>query len=377
MKHYYPLLVVCLGLFACNGEKQQQQQGQQSPARPPKMQVWVETVALSPDGKLALFGYKTGVDPRETFNEWVKVWDVERGAPLCTLQGFTRSPSFLAFLPDSKTAVAADWGGLLRFYAIPSGRLLRSMHLSSESVGTIVLSDDGKLALARDGKIWDLVGDKEVQRFPDWQRANHEPYAISPDHHIAVALDQRGDLSGKLVVYDIATGKILKELPISEGWGGPVTFAADSKRALVCKHNLKVWQKGYLVLCELETGKEIWASEEGLLGGGGGGRFLPGERHVLVKGAEAKWSTLDAATGKVVNSFTTEFGTLIDGTQVLGNIANWQLSKDSREYLAVAGSNPGISEGQAGNLTVKVWHLGKNAELVKTWADTTTTSRAK
>jgi hypothetical protein len=79
------------------------------PPRP--WSVGVVQVALSPDGKLALFGYSAQAQQGQTFNAWVTLWDVERGMPIRALEGFAEPPAFLGFMPDGKTALACDESG--------------------------------------------------------------------------------------------------------------------------------------------------------------------------------------------------------------------------------------------------------------------------
>jgi WD40 repeat protein len=179
----------------------------------------VEKIALSSDGKWALFGYGGDLG-KYKFPHWVKLWDVEQGKDLCTLDGFTWTPMFLAILPDGKTAVGGDISGYLRFYEIPSGKLLRSLRVHAGEFGGAVLSPDGKVALtlgceqAVDGrlqdftmKLWDLTQDKLFRTTND----NCFPFAISPDHRLAVLRFGFTEASKHLAVLDLNTGKVIKQ----------------------------------------------------------------------------------------------------------------------------------------------------------------------
>jgi WD40 repeat protein len=302
----------------------------------------------------------------------VTLWDVERGEPICNLEGLSETPQFLALLPDGKTALACDWSGLFRFYEIPTGRFLHELRMfTGHSLTNFVLSHDGHLAFAagwadlKCGRfnVWDLAEGKLLQAI-ETERVALKAYGISSDHGLAVAStyrakkDRRGSHDIRTTVFDIATGKVAKELPYSMYGLEHVTFAPDWKQVLVRN------RYGYLALWDVETGKEIWEGELST----GSGRFMRGGRLILSEAQGPTWATVDAGTGKVLWSVTTDFGTVkgYDGKQYRCQTVG-ALSKDNRVYLAVGG----VNLGDRFALTVKVWRVGQTAELVKTWVDRT------
>src|SRR5262245_54655792 len=155
MKSAWPLVVLQIALLTGHGCQQNQQGDSQRPltskssvggtstsafaaARakggqliPLPWHVSIVRAAVAPGGKHALLGYKVSLESGQTFSEWVKLWDVQRGESIGHFSGLTGAPVFLAFLPDAKTAVVGDFSGVLRFYEIPSCHLRRELRVYS------------------------------------------------------------------------------------------------------------------------------------------------------------------------------------------------------------------------------------------------------
>jgi WD40 repeat protein len=372
MRHGLVLVLLCSPLLICLGcQENAKRNGAAQKGKthqPPSWAVLVEKIALSPDGTKALFGYGSGLEMHK-FTDWVKLWDLQKGKELCTLHGFTSTPRFLAFLPDGKTAVGGDYTGVLRFYEIPSGKFLRTLRVHAADlspVNGVVLSPDGTVALTIGSekndqgvlseptfKVWDLVQDKLVRIL---EMQGLELYAISPDNRLAVAACGPNLQSKQLTVIDLKTGAVIKQLPFSDGWAGPVEFAADGKRALVQK-------QGCVTLCNMETGQVIWAADKGT----NQGHILSGNQHVLVRDSENRWCTLDVATGKVLR--TMEY----DGKVWKYAFRAHQLSPDGVLLVGAVGEN--VDSSNVANIEVHVWHLGRRGASLTTFRDPTRVQR--
>jgi WD40 repeat protein len=340
----------------------------------PRVPTGICASALSPEGKLAVLGYAGPF----TEDRAAVLWDVESGTALGKLAGFYDHPRFLAFT-DASTVLAADQSGLLKTYKLPSRRLLNTLRLYAKSLKEMVLSPDSQLALtvgldkedSGSVRVWNLAEGKVVGTIS--KDYTLFPRALSSDGRLAV-LERGADLNAiTLEVYEVSTGKVLKTLELTDGWSGPVDFAADNKHALLnMRENDKAnIQRCYVVLCELETANVIWKSSPDL----GDGRFLPGQREVLAQKGPSTFVTLDARTGETLRSVIADFGELpaADGTMVRQPVFG-AVSKDGAVYLAAAGHNYrvyGQEKGTVSNLTVKVWRLGDAATPAKSWIDNT------
>ena len=58
-----------------------------------------------------------------SWDNMLKVWDLESGAELRTLQGHTAFVSCVALLPDGKRAISGSWDSTLKIWDLESGRL--------------------------------------------------------------------------------------------------------------------------------------------------------------------------------------------------------------------------------------------------------------
>jgi WD40 repeat protein len=350
--------------------------------------VGVDRVALSPDAKWALFAYMPQPWDFHKFKTWVKLWDVEHEKPICSLEEVTFQPCYLGFIDNGATAIVADHSGVICTYQVPSGKLVRTLRAYKHGLGAIVLSADGQFALMAGSDepktsqtdVWNLGAGKLVRNLENAGGC----VALSPDHRIAVAYTNPPSGAGQMAVFDVQTGKAVKELPAHEGWGGRTYFSSDSKRILTVKRvKHKDGLACQLVLLEIETLKVVWTSELGNVAAGEfslvDGRFLPGDKQVLANREPGTLHILDAATGKTQRSITIDFGTLANdkfGQDYPTRPSAYDILADGSYYLAVLGFNRGPPNSPTfrvgSNLTVRMWQLGKEATLVKQWRDLTT-----
>jgi WD40 repeat protein len=119
---------------------------------------WVNVVAVSADGKLAL----SGGDDR-----MVRLWDVESGKVLRTLNAY--APGYaVAFVSGGKQALVGS-EHLLRLYNLEDGKEVRYLNGHTAAVYRLTTSGDGKRALAADGGgtvcEWDLEAGRPLRRF--------------------------------------------------------------------------------------------------------------------------------------------------------------------------------------------------------------------
>jgi WD40 repeat protein len=301
-----------------------------------------------------------------------KLWDLDAGKAVCALEGLTYTPHLLAFLPDGKTAIVADSCGMLMFYAIPSGKLIRSLRVHAAAMIGALLSHDGTHVLtfgnekAQNGalyepnmKWWDITQDRLVQVFDS---KAFPLYAIAPDNRLVVAG------SDPIHVLSTKTGENVKLLPISDGWAGRCEFAADGKRALVMKKPTPTARSegDFLVLCEPETGKVFWESERDIHWG----RFLPGERLAIAVGSDNTWHTLNLATGKVLRSIKLELGEFVTNfAREKAVFFAQELSLDGKVLVGVVGTND--SPPRPSTMAIQIWRLGRVPTLLKVLPDST------
>ena len=82
-------------------------------------------MAVTPDGKRAVSA---------SLDQTLKVWDLETGRALLTLEGHTAGVDGVAVTPDGKCAVSASVDKTLKVWDLDSGRALRTLEVHSDSV---------------------------------------------------------------------------------------------------------------------------------------------------------------------------------------------------------------------------------------------------
>jgi WD40 repeat protein len=207
----------------------------------------VVTVALSPDGKVALSGpvCYTSTDSA------ARLWDVESGKELRRLQGHTGGVYCAAFFPDGKRAVTG--GDLtLRVWDVASGQELRRLEGHAKGVYALALAADGKSVLSADAdgtlRLWDVGSAREVRRFKGHTGAARA-VALSPDGKRAASLGVITDQT--LRVWDVATAREVHRIDMAQApwvynWGtATVTFSPDGKLLAAANSQapfVRVWE---------------------------------------------------------------------------------------------------------------------------------------
>jgi len=131
-------------------------------------------------------------------------------------------------------------------------RLGTTRFRQGSTIGSVRYLADGTLVTAgdRNMRFWDAATGREIRSF---LMATFSPTALSPDHKLAVGTDPQG----KVQVWDIATGKVLREIKPDAPPGTDVSsfyFGPDSKAlaGIVNDNN----GKAFVQLWDATTGKE-------------------------------------------------------------------------------------------------------------------------
>jgi serine/threonine protein kinase len=97
----------------------------------------------------------------------IKLWDVENGIDIRTLEGHAHQISALAFSPDGTTLASASWDGTVKLWNLKTRRH-RTLDVDSGRVNGVAFSSDGKkLAIASDIlQLWNLPSGKKLTLEP-------------------------------------------------------------------------------------------------------------------------------------------------------------------------------------------------------------------
>jgi WD40 repeat protein len=220
-------------------------------------------VALSADGKRALTG---------SGDHTLRLWDVESGKELRTFAGHTHTVWDVAFSPNGKKALSGCSDGTARLWEVDSGKELLVLEAHKDGrAWTVAFTSDGKQAVTGSGnlldqkptteaylRLWDLATGKEVRQFKGHTK-DIRRVAISPDGKQLLS----GSFDGTMRLWDIQTGKEIKRFDGPGHFVESVAFTPDGKRA-VCSYGPRNREKVYegdpscsLRIWDLATGKEL------------------------------------------------------------------------------------------------------------------------
>jgi len=99
----------------------------------------------------------------------LKVWDLERGEAVRTLEGHSSFLIAVAVTADGKWAVSGSWDNTLKVWDLERGEAVRTLEGHADRVLAMAVTADGKWAVSgsRDNtlKVWDLQVGKEIAAF--------------------------------------------------------------------------------------------------------------------------------------------------------------------------------------------------------------------
>lgn len=285
----------------------------------------VRSLGLSADGKRAISASWDGS---------VKLWAVDSGAELFTLDKVASFPIGVAITADGDIAVSTYQDGTLQVWDVTTGTATRSLTGHSGPVNGVALSCDGRLAVSasedKTVKVWDLAtGTERVTLLGHLFGVSG--VGISADGRRAVSF-----CSSTLKVWDVEMGKELSSITPNSGPVLSVALSQDAMRGVSASrdYTLKVWN--LVTGLELQVLKGHKAPVEGVALSADGRRAVSASNDLTLK----LW---DLETGGLVR-------TLVGHSDSLRGVA---MSADGR--CAVSASQ---------DCTLKVWDLDATVEAL-------------
>jgi WD40 repeat protein len=323
-------------------------------------------VALSPDGKVALVGYKAeALRPHDA--RWVRpfrLYDTTTGQCLRRLRGHDGNALLAAFLPDGKRALTVG-GTKVILWDVRTGKKLWWATPDSGGIREATVSPDGNFLLTLSFRMVERGMSVRSLKLYDLRTGKLKANLVEPKPSFVrrLSLGPKGKLifigSGRttkspdtLLVLDARTGKAVRSEE-GEGawWKCPLAYSPDGKLAL---SESAPTDKDHcrLVLWEVDSGKLVrtFASRGARksradFADAWSAAFTPDGKRVLSWDGDGKLRTWDVATGRVLSAVSK------------GDTRGWQcaFARGGKRAVAFGGHHYGIK--------LAVWDTEAGEEL--------------
>ena len=224
---------------------------------------WVNSVAVSPDGKWAA----SGSDDRQMT---VKIWDLETGECRATLEGHTDQVHSVAITPDGKRILSGSFDNTVRVWDAGSGREVAKLDGHTSGIWTVVALRDNARALSggfdKTLRLWDLSSGKCLKTIECGTEDADDVFssAVNPAETQALS----GHRGGQVRLWNLETGECLATLKGHSDIVYSVQITPDGRFAVSGSNDktVKIW--------DLEAGTCV-GTLEGHQGQCAFGRHLP------------------------------------------------------------------------------------------------------
>ena len=233
--------------------------------------VW--SVAFSPNGKMLASA---------SWDQTVRLWNVNTGRLLHTLTEHTNEVLSVAFSPDGNTLASTDWDGTIHLWNPRNGKLKRTLTEHRGGVGSVAFSPDGETLASGSADQTILLWDTKTWKLEKTLTGHTgvvDTVAFSPDGDILASSSRDATIrlwnpnSGKLKrtlightdevlriafspdgqtlasgstdqtirLWDTHTGAAIKTLAGHTDWVNPVAFSPDSATLLIGGRGISIW----------------------------------------------------------------------------------------------------------------------------------------
>ena len=201
----------------------------------------VNTLAISPSGEILASGGEDNA---------IRLWNLETRKNILTLKGHSNSIHALAFSPDGKTLASGSDDLTIKLWNLQTGEEIRTFQGNSSWIRSVVISPDNKILASssfdKDIKLWNLETGEQILTL-NGHKAMINSLAISSNGQTLASVSD--DTTTKL--WNVSTGQ---ELITLKGHASPVSTVAfnPNGKILVTGSNddsIKVWdvERGALI----------------------------------------------------------------------------------------------------------------------------------
>jgi RNA polymerase sigma factor (sigma-70 family) len=284
------------------------------PGSPRSYRAIINSFRFSPDTKTLATASSDNV---------LRIWDVATGKELRHWDTVDYVAAF-AFSPDGKKLASLGSPPVVRFWDVATGKELREHPSHPSGILVLALSPDGRtLATAgfeREVRLWDAVRGQPQGRLGPLDYSVHALH-FSADGRTLTMIEGRVDVphmsadrsrgtlhnsDGKVRVWDIATGKELRQYPAPvEGWGRRQVLSPDGKSWASDSVDLQTYIDSALIW-DAATGKKRQVFAGNKEGGIWALGFSRDSATLYSWSSDKKVRCWDIATGKMLQEFTTD-----------------------------------------------------------------------
>ena len=232
--------------------------------------VW--SVAFNPDGRLLASG---------SWDQTVRLWEIETEQLLHTLTGHTGEVNSVAFSLDGDTLVSGSWDGTIRLWNPRTGAVKRTLTDHSGGVSSVAFSPDGKMLASGSADqtiiLWNTTT-WQVERTLTGHTSVVDSVAFSPDgatlasgsrdktirlwnpntgklkralehtsevNRLAFSPDgatlASGHWDNTVRLWNPHTGELKTALPNQGGWANAVAFSPDGETLAIGNSGISLW----------------------------------------------------------------------------------------------------------------------------------------
>jgi WD40 repeat protein len=155
----------------------------------------------------------------------VILWEIDRGRLPQLHAGTLLS---IAFSPDDRTLASSAEDGSIRFWDVEAGRASgKPIADLEENQQNLVFSPDGTILASIGGgiRLWDVENRRQIGETLTTTDFGAVTLAFSPDGSLLAA----GDGNGFLILWDVATGRVLKSVQGHESYVFSLAFSSDGE----------------------------------------------------------------------------------------------------------------------------------------------------
>ena len=197
---------------------------------------WVYSVAYSPDGTKIVSGSSKKIPGKYIWSDdksvgEIKIWDVNTGECLKTLEGHSLFVNSVAYSPDGTKIISGSGDRTVKIWDANTGECLKTFEGHLDRVNSVVYSPDGTKIISGSWdetiKIWDA---NTGQCFKTMKGDSRGAYSVaySPDGTKIIS----GSRDKTIKIWDANTGKWLKTLNGDSDHVCSVAYSIDGTKII-------------------------------------------------------------------------------------------------------------------------------------------------